>query len=74
MGTYLSAPNVVKWGIPEKFMQKAAVTQSSIDLRSIGPPSQKLKHNQILALISPLRNVYFVQDNFARNQTSSDLP
>ena len=38
-GAYFGAPNMIKWGVPEKILQNAVQT---IDLMSIGPPSQKL--------------------------------
>ena len=40
-GAYLSAQNMVEWGIPEKALR-------SVGFGSIGPPSQKLR--QILFL------------------------
>ena len=38
-GAYLSAPNMVEWGVPEKILQNAVETRWS---RSIGPSSQML--------------------------------
>ena len=50
---YLGAPNVVKWGIPEKILQNT-VQIRCVDLVSKGPSSQKLWPNLIFDPISPL--------------------
>ena len=41
LGAYSDKPNMVKWGVPEKILQNA------VQIRSIGPSSQKLWPNQI---------------------------
>ena len=43
-GAYLGAPNMVKRGVPEKIVQNAVLR---VDFASMGPPSQKLRPNQI---------------------------
>ena len=44
-GAYLGAPNMVKWGVPEKILQNAV--QRRWSFRSIGPFSQKLWPNKL---------------------------
>ena len=41
---YLGAPNMVKRGVPKKILQNAVLR---VDFASMGPPSQKLRPNQI---------------------------
>ena len=41
LGAYMGAPNMVKWGVPEKILQMQFSIRRA-GLRSIGPSSQKL--------------------------------
>ena len=50
---YLGAPNMVKWGVPEKILQNA-VQIRRVDLVSKGPSNQKLWPNLIFGPISSL--------------------
>ena len=37
LGTYLGAPNMVKWGVPEEILQKVVQTRCSIKFLPISP-------------------------------------
>ena len=51
LGVYLSAPKMIKWGIPEKILQNAV--QMCWSYRSIIPSSQKLWPILIFGPIAP---------------------